>query len=170
MKFSKLMILIIGLLIILSPLSAGPKKAPPNQVSQAIISACLFEKGIASQEEVSIYVMGNPAITDALQMYVDQSLGKAILKKLDSGDTPPAETPTILFLGDAGLVNKASSYCQENGVLSITNIPSAVKKGISLGIVLNESGAPTLLLNPNETAKEGKNWNPAIMKMAQVVK
>lgn len=160
----------ILLLLLVNPLFSEFKAAPTSQVSQVIIQACLFEKSIAAQKEISIYVMGDKAVADVLSAYKGQALGSAKLKKLESGEDIPADKPTILFLGNAELTSKASSYCQENSVLSVTNLPKAIKGGISLGIGINGSGSPSLLLNPTQTAKEGKNWNPAIMKMAEIVK
>jgi hypothetical protein len=170
MKFMRSLGILLVLILMVETAPAEFKEAPPGQISQAIISACLFEKTISTKDNITIYVMGSEEIASSLQMYLNQSLGNATLKKIDSGNKIPANTPTILFLGNRDLVGQASSYCQENGVLSITNIPDLVSKGISLGVGIDESGSLGLLLNPGETAREGKNWKPAIMKMARIVK
>ena len=62
------------------------------------------------------------------------------------------------------------AYCNENDVLSLTNIPSLVKKGVTLGMGIDGSGIAKLLINPEGVAEQGKNFNPAIMKMAKVFK
>jgi len=162
--------ILLVFILLMETAPAEFKEAPPGQISQAIISACLFEKTISTMDNITIYIMGSEEIANSLQMYLNQSLGNATLKKINSGYKLPADTPTILFLGNKKLVGEASSYCQENGVLSITNIPGVVNKGISLGVGIDESGSLGLLLNPEETAREGKNWKPAIMKMARIVK
>jgi len=170
MRVLKIFTLILGVILLISSAMAEFKKAPASQVSQAITQACLFEKSISAQSDISIYVMGNQDIVKALKAYQGQNLGNVKLAKLEGGSGVPANKPTILILGNPDLVGQASSYCQENGVLSMTNLPKVLKKGISFGIGVNGSGAPALLLNPKQTAKEGKNWNPAIMKMATIVK
>src|SRR6056297_474906 len=160
---------ILGLLLIFNIAYAQLKKAPPSQIPQAIIQACVFEKSISTQDEITIYVMGSEKIADVLKMYVGQKLGNSTLTEVKVGQKAPSDKPTMLFLGDPELLNRATAYCQENGVLSITNMPSMVQAGVSLGIGIDEAGSLKLLLNPKAADKERTNWNLAIMKLAIIV-
>ena len=54
-------------------------------------------------------------------------------------------------------------------MLSITNIPAVVKEGISLGVGLDKSGSPKLLLNTEAAIREGRSWKRPIIKMAKIV-
>lgn len=146
------------------------RNAPANQVGQVLVTACVFEKGISAAERVDLYVLGDDQIADVLSKYVGQYLGSTQLENIRKGSELPATTPHILFLANPRYLNETVSYCQENQVLSITNLPRLVKKGISLGIGIDANGKLGLVMNPKATRAEGKNWNPAIMKIVKVVK
>lgn len=159
----------LGLIFLGNFALAQLKKAPASQVPQAIIQACVFEKRISAKDEISIFVMGDGEIAKTLEMYEKQKLGNSILANVGVGQKAPSDKPTILILGDPDLVGQATAYCQENSVLSITNIPDMVKEGISLGIGVDEAGSLKLIINPRASAKEGNNWNLAIMKLAKII-
>ena len=89
---------------------------------------------------------------------------------MQSGNSLPSSKPSILFVADNGKDDMATKYTQENKVLSATNIPDLVSKGVTLGFGVGSDNKPKILLNVNSSAKEGLDWNPAIMKVAQIVK
>ncbi len=167
----KKVLLIISVIISLqSIVFTQYKEVPANQVSQVLITACVFEKTISGLDQITLYVMGNNQVAQALGMYINQNLGNTVLKQIDSGTELPATKPTILFIANGEYSDQAIIYCQKNRVLSITNIPGLVEKGISLGIGMDDHGKLVLLLNPRATAGEGKQWNPAVMKMAKIIR
>ena len=62
-------------------------------------------------DSITIYVMGNERIAEMLRLYLDRSLGKAKFRKVQSGTNPPANKPTILFVGQSHLAANAIAYC-----------------------------------------------------------
>ncbi len=158
------------LLILVSSMFAQYTPAAPDQVSQMVSMACVFEKNISALTECTIYVYNSPDIQKAIQSFKGQKLGNATLKSLTSGNTVPSTKPDIILIGDEANFAEILSYCNDNDVLSMTNIPALVKKGVTLGMGVDGSGSPKLLINPDGVAEQGKNFNPAIMKMAKVFK
>ena len=97
-------------------------------------------------------------------------IGQANIKNVESGNNLPSTTPSILFVCDKSKVDEAIKYTQDNKILSATNLPDLVTGGVTLGFGVGDDNKPKILLNINSSAKEGLNWNPAIMKVAQIIK
>lgn len=169
MKLRNFNFIILTISLTVSSVSAENRRASASQITHAIISACIFEEGINEMENITIYVMGNDSIAETLKLYLNRSLGKATLREIKSGKTPPAEKPTIILVGHPELADNAIAYCQENNVLSITHIPEVLKKGISLGVGLDKSGEPELIINREATIREGKSWKKPMIKMARII-
>lgn len=153
-----------------SLLFAGSDEAPPKVIAALLIKLIPFEKNISgSSQDITIFVLGAPAVANELQAGVGKSLGKAKLARIDQGDELPAEKPAVLYVGDPAKVSEATQYSRTNKILSITGIPELVNKGVSLGIGV-EGGKPKILLNLSTSVSEGLDWNPAIMKVATTIK
>ncbi len=168
----KTLIAVILTLSILGTSAALAELSPaPASVSAAlIIKLAAFEKKVAGSGSVTIYVMGDSEVAKEFQKVVGTDVGGAKLKSVESGDGLPASTPTILYVGNAAKAAEASKYSQSNKILSTTGIPDMVSSGITLGIGVGGDGKPKVLLNKASSGSEGCDWNPAIMKVATVVK
>ncbi len=158
------------ILVLATSIFAQYKPADPSQVSQMLSMACVFEKNIAALTECNVYVYDNADIEAAISSFKGQKLGNATLKSLTAGNTLPTSKPDIILIGNKNNYAEILAYCNENDVLSLTNIPSLVKKGVTLGMGIDGSGTAKLLINPKGVAEQGRNFNPAIMKMAKVFK
>jgi len=169
-KMKKTLTTIVIILILTTSIFAQYKPADPSQVSQMLSMACVFEKNIAALTECNVYIYDNADIEAAISSFKGQKLGNATLKSLTAGNTIPSTKPDIILIGNKNNYAEILAYCNENDVLSLTNIPSLVKKGVTLGMGIDGSGIAKLLINPEGVAKQGKNFNPAIMKMAKVFK
>jgi len=157
---------IIGIIFFLSAQSHGQTKEAPASITAALLVKVIgFEKNI-SAGDILIYVLGSNDLYSELK----KTIGQANIKAVQSGNSLPSSKPTILFIADESKVDEVSKYTQENKVLSATNIPDLVSKGITLGFGVGSDNKPKILLNVTSSAKEGLDWNPAIMKVAQVVK
>jgi len=162
-------LILVLLLVLTISLSAKITQSSPGKAAQSVISVGVFEKNLAKTGEISIYVLGNKKVASNLKNYLNQKIGKAKLKQVKYGETLPSEKPDILFLGQKKKVEQVKKYCRKNNVLSITNLPSLVNKGITMGIGMQD-GQTQLVLNPDSTKKEGVKWKSAIMKIAKVNK
>lgn len=163
---NKVILLIIILLFILNIVVLAQTKEAPEPIAAALLVKVIgFEKKI-SQGDISIYVLGSWNMTKELQKII----GQANIKNVESGNNLPSTTPSILFVCDKSKVDEAIKYTQDNKILSVTNIPDIVTDGVTLGFGVGDDNKPKILLNINSSAKEGLNWNPAIMKVAQIIK
>ncbi len=140
------------------------------QISQMVSMACVFEKTISKQAECSIYIYDNEEIEKAIKSFEGQKLGNATLSSLTAGDIIPTSKPDIVIIGNKKNYKEILAYCDENDILALTNIPTLVKKGVSLGMGVDNAGQAKLLINPKGVANQGRNFNPAIMKMAKIFK
>jgi hypothetical protein len=167
MKFIKLIFLLtVGCLLVFNGfLLAQVNEAPAPIAAALLVKVIGFEKNI-SAGEITIYVLGSNDISNELKKVI----GQANIKTVQSGNSIPSSKPSILFVADNGKDDMATKYTQENKVLSATNIPDLVSKGVTLGFGVGSDNKPKILLNVNSSAKEGLDWNPAIMKVAQIVK
>jgi hypothetical protein len=144
--------------------------APANVVAALLVKVATFEKNLAGGIDLYIYVLGEPDVAAELQKAVGKELGRSTLKRVDKGNALPSEKPSILFIGDPIRANEAVAYCRANKVLSVTHKPALVLKGVTLGFGVNEAGKPSILLNLSSSVEENLDWNPAIMKVAKILK
>ncbi|HDL01881.1 MAG TPA: DUF4154 domain-containing protein [candidate division Zixibacteria bacterium] len=145
--------------------------APPNMASGLIMQLLTFEKSLMSTGgDISIHVVGSTGLADELKKSIGWKISKCTLSKVTESDALPTSQVNILVIADAKIVSKAIEYTRSNKVLSITNKPELVEKGISLGIGMNDSGGQSITLNMTASKKEGLDWNPAILKIAKAVK
>jgi hypothetical protein len=167
MKYFKSIVLItLSFLLIIGNNLRAQVNAAPAQISAILLVKVIgFEKNI-SKNDISIYVLGSPPIADALQKVV----GQANIKNVASGNDLPTSKPNILFVCSAANLGNAIKYSQENKVLTVTNYPSFVQSGVTLGFGVMDDKRAKILFNINSSAKEGLDWNPAIMKVAQIIK
>jgi acylphosphatase len=146
-------------------LLAQAEEAPAPIAAALLVKVIGFEKNISSGD-ITIYVLGSSEVTKELKKVI----GQANIKNVQSGNDLPSSKPSILFLCNADKVEATIEYTRENKILSVTNIPDLVTEGVTLGFGVGNDNKPKIFLNINSSAKEGLNWNPAIMKVAQIIK
>jgi hypothetical protein len=141
--------------------------APPSVAAAMIIQVSGFDKSISG--DVSIYVLGSTEMTSELEKAIGIRMGGGTLKTVTGGTDLPPSVPSVIVVSDLSKADDAISYAKTNKILSCTNLPKLVKKGVSLGIGLENDG-PKILLNLASSKEAGCDWNPAILKIAQTVK
>ena len=157
--------LVVLLLFLNSQVAAQTEEAPASIAAALLVKVIGFEKNL-STSDIKIYVLGSNDMADELKKVI----GQAKIKTVQSGNSLPSSKPSILFVADEGKADDATKYTQENNVLSATNIPDLVSKGVTLGFGVGSDNKPKILLNVTSSAKESLDWNPAIMKVAQIIK
>lgn len=170
--FIKIFILIMTGILILLPVSltAQTENTPASLAVALTLKLAAFEKNIASQENVTIFVLGAPDVAVELQNVIGSAIGKATLTAVSSGDTLPEQPPSLLFVGSEADINQAVEYAKKHNILSITGVPQFASKGVILGIGIGTNGKPVVTLNLTSTIEAGISWNPAIMKIAKTIK
>lgn len=163
-------LLLIGLLLMFATNASFAAEAPPNIASALMLKLISFEKQLNKSGELSIFVLGSPAMATELSKAQGKQIGKAVLKSVVEGNTIPAQKPSIIFVGDASKLAEATAYSRAEKILSVTNLPNLAEKGITLNIGVGDDGKPSIVLNLTSSKAEGLDWNPAIMKIAKTVK
>jgi len=170
-----LRVICLGTLVAVLFLSTVPSQveaadAPPELAAALIVKLVGFEKTVAAGGDIAIYVIGAQEWAAKLKGAVGQKIGKATLASVDHGDGLPTDKPSILCLGDAAKVADVTAYTQAEKVLSVTNQPDLATDGITLALGVGDDGKPQVTLNLASSKAEGRDWNPAIMKIAKTVK
>ncbi len=142
--------------------------------SSASVAAALTLKLVGFNSKLSggikIYVVGNDALANEMKKGIGKPIGKATLESVDGGNDIPSGKYQVIVCGSTAKVSAVSKYAKSNKILSITNIPSLLSKGISLGIGVGDDNKPKIMLNLTQSNEEGIDWNPAIMKVAETTK
>jgi hypothetical protein len=162
--------LALSLSVVALPIFSQILDAPQNIAAALLIKLSAFEKTISSTGDVMVYVLGAPDVASELQKVVGQSIGQSRLAKVKSGENIPAEKPDILYIGKTSKLTQAIAYTRNNKILSITGMPNLVMEGVTLGIGVGSDGRPKVVLNLSSTVEENLTWNPAIMKIARIIK
>lgn len=148
---------------------AALTEPPADVVAAFVIKLSALEKNISSTgSDITVYVIGAPAVAAELEKGVGKAIGSSKLGSVKSGDSLPSEKPSILYVGNADMADQAIAYARSKKILTVTGVPDLFVKGTSLGIVIGSDGKPKVLLNKTASSAEGLNWNPAIIKIAEV--
>lgn len=143
----------------------------PDVTAPLIVKLAGFEKNLSgSSKDLSIYVMGSPAMYAVLGNMIGTKIGNSTIANVMSGADLPIIQPAILYLGDQSKTADAIKYTRAKKILSVSGIPDLVNSGITLGIGLGDDGKPSILLNIESSKEENLVWNPAILKIAKTVK
>ncbi len=170
MKNYKLVFTLLIVAFMVEGVRAQEKPAPPAIASGLIVKLLALEKTIGAKGDISIHVIGNADAAALLTKAIGTKIGGATLKSVTSGDDLPGTPPSVIFLSDETKVAAVIEYTRANKVLSVTNMPNLVSSGVTLGIAVGGDGKPKVLLNTDSSNKEGRGWNPALMKIAKAIK
>jgi len=167
-KQINLLIALIFLGISTSVLGQNP--APANVASALILKVIKYERNISSGGSISIYVLGNPEAQTELEKGLGLQIGSATLSDVSGGEDLPGAKPSVLFVGQTANTDVAIEYARSNNILSVTNDPELVTKGVTLGVGVGNDGKPKIMINLSSSDEENLNWNADIMKVARTVK
>jgi len=165
----RFILVIIHCLLLLTQSNAQVTDVPTNVLAAVLLKVVDFELNIREAERFTIYVMEAPEVAEELHQKIGLKAGKAILKDVQSGSGFPEEIPTILYVGNDQILEKALAYSRQNKVLTVVGNRALVKAGASLGFGVGQEGKTIIYLSLSNSVKEGKEWNPAILRIAKVV-
>jgi len=123
--------------------------------------------------KLEIGVIGSPEAVAAFTKLKGHAIAKgssvSVAAIVSYDALPPAQKPTFVFVGEGADPALVTRYTRDNRVLSVTNVPSFVGKGVTLGIGI-ENDNPKVLLNLTGSAFEGIQWDPKILKISKTVR
>ncbi|MBN2010984.1 YfiR family protein [candidate division KSB1 bacterium] len=151
-----------------SPIYAQLQDAPANIAAALVLKLASFDKGISG--DFTIYVIDAPEVAKELEKGVGKTVQGATLSKVESGSTLPSAKPNLLYVGSDAKLQDALKYARENKVLTASAVADLTSKGVTLGIGVGDDGKPKIMLNLTASEEEGRDWNPAIMKVAKTIK
>ncbi len=166
---------ILGLVLGFGPgvegASAELGPAPVKAAAAILLKIVAFEKNLSEGGgDITLYVWGDAEMAAEFEKALGIAIGKAKLGQVLSGNAAPTSAPELLYVGSGADVAAAVEYSRASSILSITNAPALLAQGVSLGVGQGSDGKAVVILNPDASAKEGLDWNPAIMKVAKIVK
>jgi hypothetical protein len=160
MKVIKFFSLLAVLFSFAAPTFAQLKDAPAPLTTALFVKVIGFEKQI-SKNQATIYVLGSSELAAELK----KAVGHSKIKNVQSGNSLPKTKPSVLFICDPKLMAEAIEYTHENKVMSATNIPSLVIKGITLGFGIGTDSKPKVLLNLSASSREGCDWDSTVLAL-----
>ena len=166
------LILLVCMVMILSANTLYAGDAPPNMAAGLIIQLAAFEKNTSAKDgDVSIHIIGSSnALADEMKRAIGTPIAKRKLTTVTISKSLPESPVDILVISNEGMLEKGLEYCRTNKIMSTTDKPEFVEKGVTLGIGMNETGGQTITLNLSESSLEGLDWKPAILKIAKTIK
>ena len=142
-------------------------KAPSSVQAALFLKLLAFNKGLIG--DVSVYVMNDAEFAAELNKGVGKAVGTATLASVKTGTSLPESKPAVIYCGDGSKVDEVIAYSRSNKILSISGLPEASVKGITL-VVGTLDSKPKILLNLSSAKEENVDLNPAILKISTVSK
>lgn len=149
--------------------------ADVDVASKIILKLLLLDQDLQRKTggKIEIGVIGSPeavaAFTRLKGAAIDKGSNVSVAGVVSYDHLPPGEKPTFLFVGEGADPALVTRYTRVNRVLSVTNVPDFVGKGVTLGIGI-ENDRPKVLLNLTGSDFEGMKWDPKILKISKTVR
>lgn len=143
---------------------------PAKLAAALVLKIASFEKGVAKAGDVNVFVVNDAELQKELEKLVGQKIGSSELAKVRGGDSLPSSPPNIMVIGNSPSAIDAVNYAKSTKILSMTGSTEALKSGVAVGLVLGDNKKPKILLNLSTSTASSLKWNPAIMKVAKVIK
>jgi len=153
-----------------TPMQAEEYEIVPMDIQAALFLKLLgFNNDIAKGGNITIHVVNSETFAKAMGRAIGKQIGNSKLAAVNNRSGLPVEKPSVLYIGDTNSLDELLNYTRVNKVLSITGRPDMVRRGVTLGVGVS-GGKPKILLNLASLKREGVKINPALLKIAQIIK
>jgi hypothetical protein len=149
--------------------SAVAEEVDGGTAASLIMKIAAYDKKLAAADEISVYVIDSEDTQNALSLFVGQKVGKAVVRKVEGGKSVPPYAPGILVIGEDAPKELAVNYAKSLKVHAIALGREALDAGVPVGIVEGDKDA-RVLLNLQASSAFGLDWNPDIIKVAEIVR
>jgi hypothetical protein len=157
----------------LAPAARAAEELDLDLASKILLKVLLLDQDLTARSggKVVIGVIGSPPAVDvfaALQgTAIDASRTIEVSDVVAVKSLPPEKRLTVLFVGPDADVDQVVRYTRSHGVLSATNLPQLVERGVTLGVG-RENRRPKVLLNLTGSDGEKLRWDTKILKISRV--
>ncbi len=142
--------------------------APVDIQAALFIKLFLFNNDLNGGGDVVVHVIDAPEFAAEMEKSVGMKIGKSKFTAVTESASLPESPPSVVYLGKSDGLESVVTYTHDQKILSITGLPELVRKGITLGVGIREQ-KPKILFNLSASENEGMDWNPVIMKIAEIV-
>jgi len=139
------------------------------------ITICANNETLQNNKEFNIYVLGDFNVAEELEIFLNQKIGKVVLKSIVAGQGIPKVKPDVVIISDESKTCELIDYCRLNGVFSISRSSVCCENGLSTAIVSNipafsenEYSLSSVYVKINQQAmfSEGYQFYPQVMRFA----
>lgn len=173
MKSSRLLTTLAVLIALVMPIQGTlqASEAPLELTVALFLQLIVFENNLMGKEgDFSVHIVGSSKLADMLSKKIGWQIGKRKLGKVTESNSMPTEKTDVMCIVKSSNIQEVVDYTHKEKILSFTNNPDFVSKGVALGVGVNSDGKPAISINLKASKEEGLNWNPAILKIAIKVK
>jgi hypothetical protein len=160
-------------LALLAPGARGAEELELDLASKVLLKVILLDQDLQAKcgGKLVIGVVGSAAGLEAFSRLkgtaIDESRTVELAEIVAVESLPPPRRLTALFVGDQADLERVMRYTRSNSVLSVTNLPALVEKGVTLGVGL-ENNRPKVLLNLTGSEREKLRWDTKILKISRL--
>jgi hypothetical protein len=157
----------------LAPAARAAEELDLDLASKILLKVLLLDQDLTARSggKVVIGVIGSPPAVDVFAALegtaIDASRTIEVSDVVAVKSLPPEKRLTVLFVGPDADVDQVVRYTRSHGVLSATNLPQLVERGVTLGVGL-ENRRPKVLLNLTGSDGEKLRWDTKILKISRV--
>jgi hypothetical protein len=160
-------------LALLAPAAQGADELEPDLASKVLLKVMLLDQDLMTKSggKLVIGVIGAPRALESFSRLkgtaIDPARAFELAEIVPVQTLPPLQALTALFVGADADLDRVTRYTRARAVLSVTNLPELVEKGVTLGVGL-ENNRPKVLLNLTGSEREKLRWDPKILKISRV--
>ena len=165
-----------ALICALALLPSGARGADELELdlaSKVLLKVILLDQDLLAKSggKLVIGVVGSPGALAAFSRLKGTAIDESrtiLLSEIVAVDSlPPRQRLTALFVGADADLQRVTDYTRASAVLSVTNLPELVEKGVTLGVGL-ENNRPKVLLNLTGSEREKLRWDTKILKISRL--
>lgn len=156
---------IMSLLVMLIAVAGHSGELPATLTAALLVKVIEFEEGLNKSAHVSVLVVEDDSLFDALQRYRGDKFHFDKLNPQDSEQFPNKLEAQVVFLGSKQVSVETISRIQQQGKLVLSDHYELLKKGVHL-VLFNDGGVPGIALRVASSQAGKVKWNPEILNYA----
>lgn len=171
-------VVLLLVLLFVSPASGNDAREMPNLdlASRIFLKILLLDRELETKtlNRVVVGVIGSDDAHRAFAALRGQKLDQHqpfVLEEVVRYDSLEnvSRRLTVLYVGPEADPEKVSAFTQRHDVLSVTTVNDFLRRGISVGLAI-EDGKPRVVLNLINSDREGLRWNAKMLKISRVIR
>lgn len=146
----------------------APAKPLPSQLTGAIILKLVsLEAKLQAQEDISIWVINDPALARILEKRVGKTIGRCTLRAVHT-ELPAGTRPDLVYINSQSKLPEYVTRANQLGAIAMSPFRDGNVKDVTVHIY-DDQGLPAITINMPASRRLNLQWDPSVLEISDVI-